>query len=160
MTQRRHSFFVRSPLLAVAFAVFMSGCSSQPPVQEENEAAVNAVKAAGGSIVRDENQPGKPVVSVTFEKATDAALKELAPLRRLTTVTLAGTQVSNAGLKELTGLPRLRSLDLSNTPVTDAGLKELTEVKNLHHLVLTDTQTTDAGVSDLQKALPYCTVVR
>ena len=56
---------------------------------------------------------------------TDAGLKELAPLKNLTTLYLSLTQVTDAGLKELAPLKNLTTLDLTGTKVTDAGLKEL-----------------------------------
>ena len=42
------------------------------------------------------------------------------------------TKVTEAGLKELTPLKNLTTLDLSYTQVTDAGLKELAALKNLN----------------------------
>ena len=56
---------------------------------------------------------------------TDTGLKELAPLKNLTYLYLAGTQVTDAGLKELAPLTDLTALYLNDTQVTDAGLKEL-----------------------------------
>ncbi|HEV3080227.1 MAG TPA: hypothetical protein VGY66_10625 [Gemmataceae bacterium] len=56
---------------------------------------------------------------------TDAGLKELAGLKNLQTLELAGTAVTDTGLKELAGLKSLQRLNLTYTRVTDKGLKEL-----------------------------------
>jgi hypothetical protein len=143
--------------VAFLLALLFTGCGS--PAEEDTQSA-NAVVALGGKIVRDDNMPGKPVISVEFTKVTDAGLKEVAVLKYLTSLNLAGTQVTDVGLKELAGMPRLTSLNLSGTQVTDAGLKALVTVKNLHKLDLTGTQVTDEGVAELQKALRYCAVQR
>ncbi len=145
--------FLVAALLSVA-----SGC--HPPVAPENEQAIVAIEGLGGSVVRNDNIPGRPVTSVEFPKATDAALKEVAGLKRLNSLKLAGTEVTDAGLKDLASLERLASLDLTDTKVTDAGLRELAAIKNLTRLIITGTATTDSGVADLQKALPYCHIQR
>ena len=67
---------------------------------------------------------------------TDAGLKELADLKNLTTLNLAGTQVTDAGLKELTGLKNLSELDLSGV-----------------------AKVTRDGVAELRKALPKCEII-
>ncbi len=70
--------------------------------------------------------PGAPFgLCLNLTKVTDAGLKELAGLKSLQALYLAGTQVTDAGLKELAGLKSLQILDLRGTKVTDAGLKEL-----------------------------------
>ena len=62
---------------------------------------------------------------------------------------LSQTKVTDAGLKELGKLKRLTALHLNNTKVTDAGLKELKELKQLEFLNLSNTQVTDAGLKEL-----------
>ncbi len=145
-----------------AFAIVASllvGCRNAP-VEEEDTQAIAAIEAAGAKLVRDENTPGKPVTSVILTKATDAELKQVARLKRMNSLVLAGTQVTNTGLKELADLQRLTSLDLANTAITDAGLAELASIKTLQYLVITNTPTTAAGVATLQNALPYCNIRR
>ena len=65
-----------------------------------------------GKVTRDEKLPGKPVIGVHLSfsaAATDVGLKELAPLKNLTSLDLAGTQVTDVGLKELAPLKNLRN---------------------------------------------------
>src|SRR5262245_5293951 len=72
-----------------------------------------------------------PAVEVPFglqlqrPAVTDAALRELAGLPQLQSLTLNYTGVTDAGLKELAALKQLRMLELGGTKVRDAGLKEL-----------------------------------
>jgi hypothetical protein len=66
--------------------------------------------------------------------------------------------VTDAGLKELAPLKQLTTLSLFGTKVTDAGLKGLAPLKSLTELDLFDTQVTDSGVKELQKALPKCNI--
>jgi Leucine-rich repeat (LRR) protein len=104
-----------------------------------------------------------------YIKITGAALKELAGLTNLTTLTVRWNLVSDAALRELRKIgllhslcfaegeggarPRsaaeVTSLDLASTSVTDAGLKELATLKNLTALNLTRTLVTDAGLKEL-----------
>ena len=95
--------------------------------------AVAAVERLGGTVTRDEERPGKPVVEVHlgFSQAADADLKELAALKRLQVLALSFTPVTDAGLKELAALPGLRKLYLNDTGVTDAGMKEVARLRRL-----------------------------
>jgi internalin A len=157
MSQRHRIVATSGMLVAFLLALLFTGCGS--PAEEDTQ-AVDGVVALGGKILRDDNMPGKPVISVEFTKVTDAGLKEVAGLKSLKTLNLAGTQVTDVGLKELAGLQRLATLNLSHTQVTDAGLKALVAVKNLHRLDLTGTQVTDEGAAELRKSLRYCEIVR
>jgi internalin A len=69
-----------------------------------------------------------------------------------------GAQVTDAGMKELAALQKLTFLNLSNTKVTDAGLKELAGLKSLYILSLEGTRVTAEGVEKFQKALPNCQI--
>jgi uncharacterized caspase-like protein len=118
----------------------------------ETEAkAAAAVERLGGTVTRDEERPGRPVIEVhlSFSKAADADLKELAALKRLQVLVLSFTTITDAGLKELAALPGLRKLYLNDTGVTDAGMKELTRLHSLQALYLGGTTVTDAGLKDL-----------
>ena len=89
----------------IAFALAASGlclCSSARADDAEDK-AVAFVEKLGGTVVRDEKAPGKPVVTVNLggKRVTDTGLKELAALKALTTVNLIGTKVTDAGVKEL-----------------------------------------------------------
>ena len=171
-------------IVAIALAVSGFCLESSARADDAEDKAVAFVEKLGGYVVRDEKVPGKPVVVVNMARArmTDAALKELASLKNLTTLYLHGTKVTDAGLKELVPLKNLTALylddtkvtdkglkelmplknlttlHLQDTKVTDAGLKELTPLKNLTALYLDNTKVTDAGVKELQKALPKCKI--
>ena len=80
---------------------------------------------------------------------TDAGLKELAGLVKLSSLYLQDTQVTDAGLKELAGMKNLGSLDLSFTKVTGTGLKDLAGLEKLSALNLSNTQVTDVGMKEL-----------
>ena len=92
---------------------------------------------------------------LNLTKVTDAGLKELASLKSLEALYLAGngpgneTQITDVGLKKLAGLKSLQILDVRGTKVTGAGLKELAGLKNLQELYLTGCQVTDAGLKEL-----------
>ncbi|HVS39193.1 MAG TPA: caspase family protein [Gemmataceae bacterium] len=113
--------------------------------------AVAVVERLGGTVTRDEERPGKPVVEVHlgFSKASDADLKELAGLTRLQVLALPSTAVSDAGMKRLATLPSLRKLYLNDTGVTDAGMKDLLPLHSLQALYLGDTKVSDAGLKQL-----------
>jgi hypothetical protein len=66
--------------------------------------------------------------------------------------------VTDAGLKDLASLEKLTYLGLGSTRVTDAGLKELAPLKGLVTLGLFDTKVTDTGVKELQRSLPRCRI--
>ena len=89
---------------------------------------------------------------------TDAGLKVLAKLPKLTKLNLGGTTITDAGLKEVAKLEKLTYLNLNETQITDAGLEEVAKMKQLQELTLTSTKVTKAGVAQFQKALPKCEI--
>lgn len=94
--------------------------------------------------------PGAPFgLGLNLTKMTDAGLKELASLKSLQELHLAGTQVTDVGLKELAGWKNLRTLDLRWTKVTSTGLKELSGLHNIQRLYLNHCNLTDDGVKEL-----------
>jgi internalin A len=139
--------------------------------------AVQAVEKVGGRVIRDDTDPGKPVVNVIFqggkEQVTDAlphlkafpklqalsfpyvkslddkGSQHLAKLTGLKSLTLVGTSLTDAGLKNLADLANLERLELAGTPVTDAGLKHLAGLKKLRYLGLNATAVTGDGLKDL-----------
>src|SRR5262249_60324357 len=110
--------------------------------QADEATAVQAIKKLGGSVERDEKQPGKPVTRVDLNgiQVTDAGLKDLKELKELRELVLGHTKVTGAGLKDLKELKELRRLNLNGSKVTDAGLKGLKELKQLRTLWLSYTK--------------------
>ncbi len=117
---------------------------------ESRQATVAQIKKLGGHVRHDENDPGKPVVSVEFSNPafTDAEMVHLKGLTNLRELSLRGTKVTDTGLGHLKGMA-LTSLDLLFTPVSDAGLEHLKGMTSLQTLVLTETRVTDAGLKHL-----------
>jgi Leucine-rich repeat (LRR) protein len=50
------------------------------------------------------------------------ASKQVGELKKLTSLTLGGTNLTDAGLSALRGLTNLRELNLPSTRITDVGL--------------------------------------
>src|SRR5262245_57876550 len=111
---------------------------------EADDAAEAMVKKLGGSVRRDDQRAGKPIVGVvlSLSDCTDADLQKLAGLKSLESLALYRTAVTDTGLKELAGLTSLKTLDLIATKVTDAGMKELAGLKSLEFLHLGNTAVT------------------
>ena len=83
-------------------------------------------------------------------KECDKALRYLAPLKRLSYLTLHGTGITDEGLKQLAPLNALVFLDVSESHVSDAGLKHLASLKRLAAIDLSFTQVSDKGLSELK----------
>src|SRR5262245_37923230 len=78
---------------------------------EKEDAAVQFVEKAGGTVTRDDKSPGKPVIAVKLKEG----------------------KVTDADMKVFAGLPHLRelNLNLNFVPIGAAGLKELKGLKEL-----------------------------
>jgi hypothetical protein len=76
---------------------------------------------------------------------TDAGIKELAPFRNLSTLSLRGTRISNAGLREIAKLQldSLTTLRIEGTRATPAGFKELVPLRRLSLLAYLDPDNVD-----------------
>lgn len=72
----------------------------------------------------------------------------------------AKPQITDAGLKHLRGLTKLTELDLSGLPITDSGLTQLTEFKSLRRLEVHFTKVTRQGADQLRKAIPDLKIFR
>jgi internalin A len=66
-----------------------------PPARADDaeDKAAAFVEKLGGTVTRDANRPGKPVIAVSLKKnnVTDAGLKELTALKNLTALNLSYT---------------------------------------------------------------------
>ncbi len=148
-------------LFAIGIAVLLAG--SAYPADDAEDKAVKFVENLKGKVIRDDKQPGKPVVTVRLfaAKVKDADLKELAAFKTLTTLDLSYTKVTDVGLKALAAFKNLTTLNIDETEVGDAGLKELAALKTLTTLDLIGTKkVSDAALKELRKALPKCNVVK
>jgi len=135
--------------------------------------AIAFVQGFQGVVIRDEAQPGRPVIKVSLggTGVTDLDLKELAPLTTLTEISLDKTQVTDRTLVVLREIKLLHALtqaqgpnrnqpshpeditilNLNDTKVTDAGLREVARLYNLTSLSMNDTKITDAGLKEIAK---------
>jgi hypothetical protein len=130
---------------------------------DAEDKAIAFVRQMDGSITRDDERPGKPVVKVSLwgAEVTGTGLKQLTAFKNLTTLDLSCSSVTDTGLKELAALNNLTSLNLgAAVKVTDAGVMELAALKNLNTLNLRTTKVTDKAVQELQKSLPKCQITK
>ncbi len=114
---------------------------------------------------------------------TDAGLKTLHPLGKLTSASIIADGPTGVGLESLVkfspnlgtlltenfkvndndvgslkSLGNLRVLGLINAPLTDGCVDKLAEMKNLTQLILQGTQVSADGLRKLQAALPNCKI--
>jgi len=102
---------------------------------------------SGRWVLKADLLPGQRLTSALWGKGvTDEDLGELAELRTVTWLNLAGAPVTDAGMGRLTHLSVLQGLILSGTKVTDNGLFHLRELPGLKNLDVDETKVTDAGL--------------
>ena len=126
----------------------------------DDDAAIAAVKKAGGKVERDEKEADKPVtvVNLGVTQADDAALEPVKGFAKLKKLTLNGTKITDAGLDHVKGLASLQKLYLVDTKIDDAGVEKLKEMKELRILSLAGTGVTDAGLEHLKGMINLETV--
>lgn len=99
-------------------------------------------------------------LSIVDCEFSNAGLKHLAELD-LVSLNLHHTRVTDAGMKHLLGMKKLSILNVNAEGVTDAGLMKLAKIKTLTSVtVRRSARVTDAGIAKLKKALPKCRVER
>src|ERR1051325_3541893 len=112
-----------------------------------------AVKQVGGGVKRDDGQPDRPVVEVTFNftQVSDGDLKKLAGFTRLRKLVLTQNEkITGAGLQDLKGLQDLEYLDVSGSrQFNDQGMKHAAAFKNLKFLNVSNTKLTEAGMREI-----------
>ena len=155
--------------------------ATSAPLSEDLSKEIAMIEALGGSVVQDSDQPGSPIVTINLIRSaklkdedlellkrfpnlrelslgmtaiTDAGLKHISGLKKLTILGLVGTKITDRGLRELKGLQNLEILRLGNTAIGDNGLKELESLKKLEDVGLRGTATTEAGLRALKEAIP------
>jgi hypothetical protein len=154
--------------------------SPGPPLAPADEAKIEALRAAGASVLSVAQSVNwlsvsyRPVASKSGDAevallaglaqvselnlagtaVTDAGLAPLASLVHLTRLHLERTGIQGSGLAHLKGLERLSYLNLYGTQVDDAAMEHLAALPRLKKLYLWQTKVTDEGVEKLKKALP------
>tara|TARA_R110002096_G_scaffold435701_2_gene662183 strand:+ start:3395 stop:4342 length:948 start_codon:yes stop_codon:yes gene_type:complete len=116
--------------------------------------AIGKVEENGGRVTA--LAIGNPLLRVDFiedrDNTTDEHVAAMGSIgQNIAQIDLSRTQVTDAGLKYLGEMPRLTRLDLHSTKVTDSGIKELASLKNLTYLNLYDTEVSDAALSEIAK---------
>ena len=100
------------------------------------------------------------MLALSETKITDAGLKDIAKLQKLTKLDLDKTKSPTRLPKELAKLQQLKRLELDYTKITDAGIKQVAKLQNLTGpSVALQHKITDAGVAELKKALPKCSIL-
>jgi hypothetical protein len=94
---------------------------------------------------------GLRVLALPNGRFTDAGIKHLAGLTRLTALNLPAVGLTDEGVETVARLSGLRQLNLHQTELTDAGLERLTGLADLELLRLGGRKITDSGVSHLAK---------
>ena len=126
--------------------------AANPATAEDPEdRAVAFVQKLGGTVECNPKAMGNPIIKVSLRisQATDAGLRELAPLKQLQSLDLSCTRVSDAGLNALVPFANLQELNLNLTYVTDEGMKSLSTLKQLRKLQLAAAEVTDVGLKEL-----------
>jgi hypothetical protein len=127
----------------------IAGCQQQTA---EEQAAAD-IERLGGSVRKDGQLPGMPVITVSLvqSRVSDGELTVLKRFPQLRNLDLRNTKITDKGLEHLEGLTKLQELRLDWTPITDDGLIHLEDLKELRKLSLNNTRIGDTGLVSLQK---------
>jgi hypothetical protein len=106
--------------------------------EDEKPWTAEDIIGMGGTVERDENAPGRPVVGIS----------------------LRGAAIDDESVVELRGFTELIRLDLSETQITDRGLLMLPMFPKLQVLTITGTKTTDLAIRSLPQIMPGVQVTR
>ena len=80
---------------------------------------------------------------------TDEGIRKLASLENLTSLRIAGAEVTGAGFDAFSDHTGLESLDLDGSSITDESLLEIAKIPCLTSLFLRYTGITDSGLANL-----------
>jgi internalin A len=135
----------------IAFAQFVQGGT---PREGDVPGFRFATWRAG--VVAKLPQPQQPFgLDFRFTKGvTDEAVKELAGLKELQSLSLEYTDVTTVCVNELTGMKGLKRLNLGHSKARPEGLQELATLKGLRALNFWHNGLRDADVKVLVRALP------
>src|SRR5262245_63413531 len=103
---------------------------------EAEERAEKVIKDLGGAVIRDDKQPGKPVVTVYVNSPINrSAMKHISAFKELRSLSVGG--VTDDSIEEINSLKNLKSLTVGGgDDFTDEGLKHVAGHKNLTLLSL------------------------
>ncbi len=90
---------------------------------------------------------------------TDAALVEIAKLKRLSSLTLSRSQISARGLTLVSKMPRLAILGLEGTNLRASDLQLALKGSHLQSLILPTAKITPQELKALQRSFPATTLV-
>ena len=77
-------------------------------------------------------------------------LASLAPLTKLTDLSLWDTSLDDEGFRNLPPLPALERLAIGRNAITDVSILRLQDQKALQKLTVSETNVTDAGIRQLE----------
>lgn len=142
-------------ILMACISIFLGSVSRgqdkvNQEISPEAKAAIEAVQAAGGQVLRiaANSMDHEASFHLSSKPITDECLEPLNSIPNLVWLNLANTKITNDGLKHLSKLP-LTKLHLEKTQIGDDGLNYLKELSNLEYLNLYATHVTDAGLEQL-----------
>lgn len=138
------------------------GCGSDPPLAPAEQAAVEKIRALGGSVTVGTAgaKPTVQKVDLRRTSTTDADLVLLNDLPNVVQLRLARTDIGDEGLQHVATLANLQELYLGRTKVTDQGLQALENLAELRWISVSHTEITADGLKRLQQALPELKPVR
>jgi len=111
-------------------------------------------KTYSSKVLTELNGIKKQVVSLDLNKmpVKDADLKTIAQFENLRTLNLNFTDVTGATLKDLAALKYLTALSLAGAHLNPRGAAQINQLKSLKKIALWDTGLADADIQALQKA--------
>lgn len=129
--------FFRSSLLLVPLLLPLAASAVGDEAADE-QAAVAKIELLEGKLERDERQPGRPLVAISFGPKSRFHEQHLHLLR---------------------SCANLKTLDLRFVRTTDAGLETLRDLKKLTRLYLDPSRVTPAALSDYKRAMPGVSII-
>jgi Leucine-rich repeat (LRR) protein len=93
-------------------------------------------------------------------QVSDLGVAQMASTKNLKMIRLSETRVTDACIDTLLAMPDLESVNLYGTKVTDGGVLKLSGLSRLKRLYLWKTEVSDGAIQTLQKSLPSCEIIR
>ena len=147
----------------LALVVLIAGAAQQSLAQDSNPPAYKPAANANEAVARIEELGGvvryvsrkSDSLEVDFQfsskTVTDAHLRYLHQLKKVTILRLKNTRITDAGLTHVSKITTLKRLYLEKTTVTDAGIQHLASMQELTYLNLYGTAVSDTGLEILKK---------